>query len=117
MVKALEHGHYEETATLDLFNHLIPSRHGVNVECVPNPIFDLRLVPLFMIERFVITFDPNGPKHNAPKEVPNFNHFAIFVGNPFPKQCFLPVEAIIISSSNPRSSCILNVAHLHALLG
>ena len=33
--------------------------------------------------------------------MPNFNLFAIFSGNPFPKQCLLPAEAIVVTVSNP----------------
>jgi hypothetical protein len=36
----------------------------------------------------VIAFDPDGPKRNTPKEVPNFHLFAIFWGNLFPSSNF-----------------------------
>jgi hypothetical protein len=84
-VKALEHGHRGETANLDLFNHPVPSCIGVHDEFIPNPMLDFRLVPFFMIEHFVIVFDPNGPKRNTPKEVPNRNLFAIFFWESFPQ--------------------------------
>ena len=82
----MEHGRRIEAANLNLFNNPIPSHLGVNDEFIPNPLLDLRLVPLFMVEHFVITFDPNSSKRNAPKEVPNFNHRASFFEDPFPKQ-------------------------------
>lgn len=85
-VQTLEHGRCIEATNLNLFNYPIPGRLGVNDEFISDPMLDLRLVPLFMVEHFVITFDPNGPKRNAPKEVPNFNHFAVFLMDPFPKQ-------------------------------
>ena len=100
-VKTLEHGYRREAANLNLLNDPIPRLFGVNDELIPIPMLDLRLVPLFMIEHFVIMLNPNGPKRNAPKEVPSFNLFAVFFGNPFPNQCLLPIEAIIIASSNP----------------
>jgi hypothetical protein len=100
-VKTLEHGCCRGAANLNLLNHPIPRLFGVDDELIPNTILDVRLVPLFMIEHFVIMLDPDGPKRNAPKEVPSFNLFAVFIGNPFSNQCLLSIEAIIIASSNP----------------
>lgn len=71
---------------------------GVNHKLVPNHLLDLRLMSLFMFKHFVITFYPNGPKRNASKEVPIFDHFAILFGIFFPKQCLLPIEVV---NSNP----------------
>ena len=86
-VKTLEHGRRIKVVYLNLFNHPIPSCFGVNDEYIPNPMLDLRLIPLFMFERFVIAFDPNGSKCNTPKEVPNFILFCIFWES-FPQTMF-----------------------------
>ena len=74
-------------------------RFGINDELVLNTMLNLRHVPLFLVKHFVIPFNSNGPKSNAPKKVPNFHHFAIFFGNPFPKNCLLPLEDVIIANS------------------
>ena len=58
-------------------------------------------MPLHLVEHFVITFDPDGPKSNVPKKVPNFNHFSISFGDSFPKHHLLPIEAVIVAGSNP----------------
>ena len=57
-----------------------------------------------MIEHMVIVFNPNGPKHDATQEVPNFDLLAEFLRDPFPKQGLLPIKTIIIASSNPIKS-------------
>jgi hypothetical protein len=100
-VKTLEHGCRQEAANLNLFNHSIPCGFGVNDESIPNPVLDLRLVPLFMIEHFVVAFNPNGPKCNTPKEVPYLKKKCRIFGNPFSKQCLFPIEPIVIAISNP----------------
>ena len=64
-------------------------------------MLELRLMPLRLIKDLVVPFDPNSPKSNAPEEVPNFDHFTIFLGDSFPEQGLLPIEAIIVVSSNP----------------
>ena len=51
-----------------------------NDKLIPNLLLDLRLMPLFMVEHFVIAFNPNDPKRNAFKEVPNFDHLPYFLG-------------------------------------
>ena len=54
-----------------------------------------------MVKNSIIAFNPDGPKSNASKEVPNLNHFSVFFGNPFPKNNFFPVEAIMVAHANP----------------
>ena len=48
---------------------------GINDELIPNLVCDLRLMSLFAVEHFVVVFDRNGPKRDAPKEVPYFEIF------------------------------------------
>lgn len=72
-IKLLEHGHCKKTTNLDMFDHLVPSRLGIHDEFIPNSELDLRFVPLFTVEHFVIAL--NGTKRDAPKEVPDFNLF------------------------------------------
>ena len=88
-VKTLEHGRRRETANLNLLNHSIPCGFGINNEIIPNPVLDLRLVPLFMIKHFVVAFNPNGPKCNTPKEVPNLIFFAVFFLESFLQTMFV----------------------------
>ena len=40
-------------------------------------------------------------KINAPKEVPNFDIFAIFLRNPFPEDDLFPIKAVIIAGLDP----------------
>jgi hypothetical protein len=56
----LEQGHNGEATNLDLLNHPFPRHLGIHDEFIPNAVFDLRLMPLF-VEDFIIAFDPNGP--------------------------------------------------------
>ena len=74
---------------------------GVNNESIPNMVLYFSLMPLFMVEHFRIALNPNGPKRNSPEEVPKFEIFTIILRNPFPKHDLLPIETIVITSSNP----------------
>ena len=64
-------------------------------------LLNLGFMPLYLAKYFVISFDPNGPKSNAPKKVPNFNHFSISLGDSFPEINLLPIEAIVITGPHP----------------
>jgi hypothetical protein len=55
-----------------------------------------------MVKHFVIAFNPNRPKGNASKKVPNFNLRAILLGKSFPKERLFPIEAIIVARSDPK---------------
>lgn len=70
---------------------LFPCRLSVNEEFIPNTVFDLRLVPLFIVENFVVTYNPNGPKRDTAKKVPNFLGI-------FPQASLFPLEAIKVAS-------------------
>ena len=62
MVKTLEHGYNGEATDLNMFDDLFPHRLGVNDEFISNTVLDLRLMPVFMVEHFVVALNPNGPK-------------------------------------------------------
>jgi hypothetical protein len=66
----------KEVVDLDLLNHPLPSRLGIRDEFILDAVFDFRLVPLLVVEHFFIALDPNGPEHDAPKKMPNYNLFA-----------------------------------------
>jgi hypothetical protein len=63
-------------------------------------VLDLSHVPMFMIEHAVIPFNLDGPKDNAPEEVPNLKLFTISPRKPFSEHCMLPIVVIIITTSN-----------------
>lgn len=63
----MEHGYSREITNLNLFEHPFPSRLGMDDEFIPNAMFDLRIMPMFVTKHFVIPLDPNGPQCNAPK--------------------------------------------------
>lgn len=88
LVEPLEHSHRGKLANLDFFDHSILCRLGIHDEFVLNAVLDPRFMPMFMIENFIITLNPNGPKGNAPKKMPNFNFLVIFFGKFFPKITF-----------------------------
>ena len=54
-----------------------------------------------MVKHFVIAFNPNGPKSNASKKVPNFDLRATLLGEPFPKERLFPIEGIVVARTNP----------------
>ena len=91
LVKSLEHSHRGKLANLDLFDHSILYRLGIHDEFVSKVVLDPGFMPMFMIEYFIITLHPNGPKGNAPKNMPNFNFLVIFFGKSFSKDNFFPI--------------------------
>ena len=58
-------GPYTKNANLDLLDHPFPSGLGVNDKVIPYEVFNLRLVPWFMIEHLVIMLNPESPKRNT----------------------------------------------------
>jgi hypothetical protein len=79
----------KKATNLNLFDNPLPNHFGIDDKVVPNLVFDLGFVPLFVVEHFIVPFDPNGPEGNASKEVPNFNLFSYSMGILSPKiACF-----------------------------
>ena len=69
-----------------------------------------------MIEHLVIALNPDSPECNITKKVPYFNLSDDFLGI-IPKQSLFPIKTIIIVGSNPtKILCMMNAAHLQALL-
>ena len=62
LVKALEHSFSQEDANLNLLNYAFPCCLGVHDEIIPDNVFNLRLMPLFMTEHLVIELNPDCPK-------------------------------------------------------
>ena len=87
--------------TLDLLNHPFPRCLSVQDEFILDVMFDPRVMPLFMVEDFVIMLDPNGPQSDATKEMPNFDLFEEFLPNLFPKHSLFPMKAIVVASPHP----------------
>ena len=80
LVKTLQHGRNIEVVNLNLFDHMFMCRLGIDNEFNPNAVLDLRLMPLLMVEHFVIALNPNGPKCDPSKKVSSFDIFAYFLG-------------------------------------
>ena len=53
-------------------------------------------MPFHVVEDLVIPLNPNSPKCDASKEMPNLDFFTKFLRNTLPKNCLLPIECIII---------------------
>lgn len=72
-------------------------------------MFDISLVPLFLVKHPIITFNPNNPnnpnnpKNNAMKEVPNLHFLDELLRNSLPKNFW-----------TPHNSCMMKVAHCQA---
>lgn len=65
---------------LNIFNHPSPSHLSIQNDLIPNKAFTLGFVPSFMVEHPKITLNPNRPKHDVVKKVPNFNFLNIALG-------------------------------------
>lgn len=70
-IEAFEEGFGHVSANLNKFSNRNPSCLSVHNEVVSNKVLHFGLMPLFMVEHSIILFDPNHPKGNASKEVPN----------------------------------------------
>ena len=57
-------------------------------------------MPLLVIEQFIITFHPNGPKGSTSKEVPNFDFLAVLFRNSFSKDGLFPIKTTIVVRTN-----------------
>ena len=66
-VEPLKHCHSGEATNFDLFKDPFPRRLGVDNEFIPHALFDLRFMPMFMVEYFVIPFNPDGSQSDAPE--------------------------------------------------
>lgn len=49
-------------------------------DLIPNKAFTLGFVPSFMVEHPQITLNPNPPKHDVVKKVPNLDFINIALG-------------------------------------
>ena len=115
LVKTLENGHNKEAANLNLFDHPLPNPLGINNELVPYRMLNLGLMPLYVVEHFIIALNPNGPKRDASNEELILISLP-FLGKPFPKIACFHLKLSRLSVLTPQSSCMISVAHCHALL-
>ena len=67
---------------------------------IPKLMFDLGLMPLFMVEHMVVATNPNSLDHDVTQEV-SFNSFTEILRDPFPIQGLLIVKNILVAGSNP----------------
>ena len=94
-VKTLEHGRHRESTNMICSNTYFQAAIALMMSSSHRP------VSLFVVEHFVITFNPDGLEKIAPKEMPNFNLLPMLFFDHVPKQYLFPVEVIIIACSNP----------------
>ena len=71
---------FKRASNLNKFNNPSPSHHGVHNEIIPNKVFQIGLMPMFLVEHPIISFKPNIPKCNALEKVPNRFLLANFLG-------------------------------------
>ena len=73
---------------------------GIHEKFVPNVGLHLGFMPLLLVEHLVVPLHPNGPKSNTSEEMPNFDHLAELVRDPFTKNCLFSIETIKVAGSN-----------------
>lgn len=97
----MDDGRLRRRASLNTLERFIPRGLTIDDAFLPNEILDFKFVPLFLVEHLIITFDPNGPKHNAPKKMPNVIPCFVFLTNAMSKDAILPVELMdrVLSSA------------------
>jgi hypothetical protein len=83
----VERDPYTKNANLDLLDHPFPSCLGVNDKVIPYEVFNLRLVPWFMIEHLVIMLNPESPKCIPHRKCQLFIFLTNFVGLLFSGHC------------------------------
>lgn len=84
-IKAFEQGFGWVGANLNKFNNPSPSYLAAH-----NKVSHFGLMPLFMVEHPIISFNSNCPKGDASKRVPNLDISSKFYRNSFPKEDLLP---------------------------
>jgi hypothetical protein len=105
VVKTSQQSFRGEPADFDVFQHPSPCRFGIDNKFIPNSMLDSSSHPLFMVENLVITFDPDGPKGNPAKEMPDLYLFTILFGNPLSKKSLLPIKTIVVARLNFHALC------------
>ena len=71
MVKPFKESFDLVGTNLHIFDYPGPSHLGIHNEVITNKVFNLRFMPLFLVEHPIIAFNPNRPKHDVVNEVPN----------------------------------------------
>lgn len=70
LVENLEKSFDQKKVDCNILDHSLPSHLDVHDEIV-----DLGLIPLFLAKHLVLALNPDSPKGNTTKKVPNFNLF------------------------------------------
>ena len=91
-----------ECTNRNIFDHPLPFNLGIHNEVNSNDVFDLRLMPLFLIKHLVIALYPNSPESIAMEEVPNLHFLGELLRFPLPKDGLFPVETIGIACPDPK---------------
>ena len=55
------------TPLLDLLQNPLPRNLGIDDKFIPNLVFNLREMSLFLVKHFVVTLNPNSPKSDPSK--------------------------------------------------
>lgn len=71
--RTFREGFGQVSTNLDKFNHPSPNNLGIHNEVIPNKVFNLGYMPLFLVEHLIVTHNSSRPRRNAMKEVPNLN--------------------------------------------
>ena len=115
IVKTFQHSFRGELIDFDVFQHPSPCRFGIDNKFIPNPMLDFSSRPLFLVEKLIITFDPNGPMGNPPKEMSDLNLLTILFGNPFSEKSLFPIKNFTVcrvtvdDHVDPQEEDLLNV--------
>ena len=99
-IKTIENGHGQRPTNFKKFENSLRSPVGIHEKFVPNVGLHLGFMPLLLVEHLVVPLHPNGPKSNISEEMPNFDHLAEFVRDPFTKNCLFSIETIKVAGSN-----------------
>lgn len=75
-------------------------------------MFDIRLVPLFLVKHPIITLNPKSPKNNATKEVPNLPFLGELLRNSLPKNVWTPHNSCIMKVARYQSTGLIAIPKL-----
>lgn len=82
-------------------NHPLPSDLGIQKEVSPNEVFDPGIVPLFLVEHRIISFNPNSSRSNAPEKVPNLHQLDKLLRDPLSQKGLFPMKVVIDTDATP----------------
>lgn len=114
-MKTFKEGFGQKGINLHVLNHPLPSHLGVQNEVIPKVVFNLKLMPLFLVAHVIIMLNLNNPKSDVMEKVSNLNFPGEPLRNSLPKRVCFEWKWSKLLVWTPHNSCMMQVAHCQVL--